>query len=145
MNERSKFLFGFFAVCIALAISLQITVLLMVFGHMPGLRRALPVEAIVAFVLLYWWIRRFKGRLPKPSQAEMTKAARNARNLGLFFVGAPMLAYLVRGSEYFALPYGLGFILPIVPLSLAIYYLRLSARLRNASDGEATPRTTPEA
>jgi peptidoglycan biosynthesis protein MviN/MurJ (putative lipid II flippase) len=145
MDERSKFLFGFIAMCIAVGLSLQITVLVMVFGHMPGLRRALPVEAIVGFVLLYWWIRRSKGRLPNPSKTEMAKAARNARNLGVFFIAAPMLGYLLRGSEYLALPYGLGFIIPIVPLMLAIYFLRLSARLRKASGGEATRRTTPEA
>ena len=45
------------------------------------------------------------------------------------FLTAPVLAYLLDGNELIHLPYGLGFLLPIFPLALAVYYLRLSARL----------------
>jgi uncharacterized iron-regulated membrane protein len=138
MDERKKYLFGFFAICIAFALTLQITVLLMVFAHLQWLSRVLPVEVLIAVVALFWWIRRFRGRLPKPSQTERRKAARNARNIAVFCIVAPALGYLSQGSDFFKLPYGIGFILPIIPLSLAVYYLRLSARLRKTSDDEPT-------
>jgi hypothetical protein len=137
MNERKKYLIGFFAICLALAISLQITVLLLVFRHMNGARWAIPIEFVVAFALLFWWIRRFQGRF-KLNQTQLTKAARSARNLGLLYIVAPVLAYLTRGSELMALPHGLGFVLPIIPLSLAVHYLRLSARLQQQSNKSET-------
>ena len=52
MNERSKYLPGFFALWVGLALSLQITAFLMVFRHM-SLRWAIAVEWMAAFVLLY--------------------------------------------------------------------------------------------
>ena len=129
MDERRKYLFGFFAICIAFALSLQITILAMVFAHIQWLSKALPFEVIVAFVLLFWWIRRFRGRF-KLNQRQLTKAARSARNLGILYIAAPVLAYITQGSMLFSLPHGLGFWLPIIPLGLAVHYLRLSARLQ---------------
>jgi hypothetical protein len=142
VNEKSKFKAGFIATCVAAGLSVSATALVMVFAHMPGLRWALPAEACLAFGFLVWWIRRFRGRLPKPSGDESARAARSARNIGLFFIASPLLAYLANGREYFALPDKLGFFLPIVPLSLAVYFLRLSARLRRIS--AAPSRTVDE-
>jgi len=138
MNERRKYLIGFFAICGGLAVSLQITVFLMEFRQIGRARWALPVELVLAFVLLFWWIRRFRGRF-KPSQRQLTKGARSARNLGILYIVAPLLAYLTQGSQLIALPYGLGFWLPIIPLTLAVHYLRLSARLRRQANGAEVP------
>jgi len=133
MDERRKYLFGFFAICIAFALSLQITILAMTFAHIQWLSKALPFEVIVAFVLLFWWIRRFRGRF-NLNQRQLTKAARSARNLGILYIGAPVLAYLTQGSTLISLPYGMGFWLPFIPLGLAVHYLRLSARLQEQSN-----------
>ena len=137
MDERKKYIFGFLAICVALAVTLQITAFLIAFRHING-RWALPIEVAVAFVLFYWWIRRSRGRF-KLNQRQLTKAARSARNLGLLYIVAPVLGYLTRGSELIALPHGLGFVLPIIPLALAVHYLRLSARLQRQSNIPETP------
>ncbi len=138
MNERRNYLFGFFAICIAMALSLQITVLLMAFHHIPGLRWALPIELAIGVLLLYWWIRRFHGRI-KLNERQLNKGSRSARNLGILYIVAPVLAYLTQGSELISLPYGLGFWLPIIPLSLAVHYLRQSKRLNEQANNAEAP------
>jgi len=133
MDERRKYFFGFFAICIAFALSLQATVLAMEFAHIHWLSRVLPLELVIAFVALFWWIRRFRGRVML-NQRQLTKAARSTKNLGILYIVAPVLAYLTQGSTLISLPYGMGFWLPVIPLGLAVHYLRLSARLQEQSN-----------
>src|SRR5215472_9428896 len=42
-----------------------------------------------------------------------------------FYLIEPIVAYLSDGDQLLKLPYGLGFFLPIIPLSLAFYFFRV--------------------
>lgn len=128
MNVRTKFLTGLYAIC--LGGGALIAIISMSIPRHPA-TRWIPLVTFVTLVLpAYWWILRFRGRLPKPSSKQLSKTARSVRNLGIFFIVAPVLGYLTDGPELLALPYKLGFVIPLIPLSLAIYFLRISARLR---------------
>jgi hypothetical protein len=131
MKLRTQFLSGLFTGCFFGTAVLAVTGLFI--ARVPALRWVLLAEWVAIFGFAYSWIRRFQGRLPKPTRKQESKVASSARNLGVFFIVAPVLGYIARGSELIALPYGLGFILPLIPLGLAVYCLRVSAQLRRNS------------
>ena len=127
MNTRTQYVLGIFGACFFASTIMMVSVFFV--SRWPTLRWAPLIALLALFVFGFWWFRRFQGRLPKPTQKQLSKAAKATKRLGLIYLIAPVLAYLLYGNELIHLPYGLGFLLPIFPLALAAHYLRLSARL----------------
>jgi uncharacterized iron-regulated membrane protein len=127
MNTRTQFRLGFFGACIFASTIMMVSIFFV--PRWPTLRWIPLIALLALFGFGYWWFRRFRGRLPKPTKKQLSKAAKATKRLGLIYLIAPVLAYLLDGNELIHLPYGLGFLIPIFPLALAVHYLRLSARL----------------
>jgi hypothetical protein len=49
------------------------------------------------------------------------------------FFAVPVVAFMARGQDLTALPYGLGLVLPLLPIVIGVYFLRLSMKLGRAS------------
>ena len=140
MNPRARFVLIFLGYCFVATIVLASTVLL--FPSRPQLGRAILVEWVAILAgggLLFYRLRK---RLPPPRTVQNEKAARIAQRIGWFYLGALVVGLLVRGKEIlWGLPHGLGFVLPLIPLVLGVYYLRLSNRLKSSVDGDGASPT----
>lgn len=54
------------------------------------------------------------------------------------YVGVLVLGLLANWRDFLGLPYGLGFLLPLIPIALATHHFRLANRLGQAAmDAEA--------
>jgi Na+/H+ antiporter NhaD/arsenite permease-like protein len=96
---------------------------------MPVLRWA-PLFLVAAyFVIVFWLFRHYRGRLPRPTQEQKLNAARSIRRLAWFFFAAPILGLLAGWQDIASLPHGVGFLIPLIPILLGAYYLRLSIKL----------------
>jgi drug/metabolite transporter (DMT)-like permease len=137
MNTRTQYLLGFFGACI-FASTITMTSIFFV-PRWPTLRWIPLITFLALFIFVFWWIRRYRGRLPKPTRKQLSKAAKATKRLGLIYLIGPVLAYLLDGNELIHLPYGLGFLLPIFPLALAVHNLRLSARLARQQGSDEVP------
>lgn len=132
MNPRTKYLVSFFGLCIASVILLMVIALQL--PKHPQLRWALLIVWLAAFVAMFLLIRYFRGRLPPPTNNQNLKGARAARRMAWIYLGGLVVGLFARGQELLGLPYGLGFLLPLIPIALATYYFRLSARLTRSAD-----------
>jgi uncharacterized iron-regulated membrane protein len=136
MNPRTKFLTGFFGAVFAASAIMMASIFFI--KEAPALR-SVPLFSLMAlFAFLFWWYRRFRGLLPKPTKRQLSAAARTAKRRGFMYVIAPVIAYIVDGKELIRLPHGLGFLLPIFPAAFAVHYLRLSARLSQLKGSDET-------
>jgi hypothetical protein len=137
MNPKTQFMLVAFGVCFVAVLMMAGTILLM--PRTPMLRWALLPELAIPFIAVYVFLRHYRNRFPPPTHDQRLKAVRSTRRLAWFFFVAPVVGFISRGRELAGLPYGLGFLLPLVPILIGVYYLRLSSRLnRNSAEPDAT-------
>lgn len=139
VNIQTKYLVGVFGACF-LGVAVM-TVSDVFVPENPALRWAPLIAWAAVIVFVLWWVRRFRGKLPKPTKKQLSWAARSSKRVGWIYIVSPVIAYLAFGDQLIRLPYGLGFLLPIFPLALGVHNLRLSARLsrQQAADEGAVP------
>jgi hypothetical protein len=118
-------------------LSLPFTILLV--PHSPWVRWALLPEFGLMFGFAYAAFRFLQKMVPSPTAEQRRKGIRATKRLAWFYLIAPVVAYLVQWRELTALPHGLGYALPIFPVSLAVYYFRLSKRLSRESSSPERP------
>jgi hypothetical protein len=127
MNERTKYLAGFFGACFLGAIVMMASVFYV--GKIPELRWVPLLVWLALFGFIFIWVRRFRGRLPKPTTKQLSRAAKANRRLGWIYLIGLIFGCITNGEEIIRLPHGIGFLIPIIPIALATYHFRQSARL----------------
>lgn len=138
MNVRARFTLIFCGICLLFVLLLYATILFL--PRVPVLRWAILVEWLAYFAGAIGVFQYYLKRLPRSTQ-DQSKAARAARRAAWLFFAAPLTAFIARGQELTALPYFLGFVLPLLPIVFGIYYLRLSIRLSRAQAAGAVAQT----
>jgi hypothetical protein len=133
MHSRKQYLAVFYGCCVVYAIVLT-TTLLALLNSPTLLARVIILESFLFFVVLLSVFQYFRKRQSPSTSGQKSKAANNAQRVGWFFIAAPILGLLMNGKQTASVfPHGLGLLIPLIPLSIGIYYLRLAVRLKAAA------------
>jgi hypothetical protein len=138
MNARIRLFAVFYGYCLIGVLTLATTVFFI--GSGPHLGQAILIEWIAILVGAIWIFKRLGRNLPPATTDQKARAARNAQRMGWIYLGGLVLGLLVDGKAIlWGPPHGLGFLLPLIPISLSVYYLRLSARLKSSASMDSSP------
>jgi hypothetical protein len=132
MDPRMRYLVFFFGFCFLAVVVLASTALVLQSG--PQLARAVVAEWIVFLVGGVLLFQRLRKTLPAPSIDQKSKAAKSARMMGWLYLGGAGVGLLTNGQKLAPLPHGIGYVIPLIPVALGVYYLRLSAKLKSSSE-----------
>ena len=131
MNVRTKFSLSFFGICLVFVSVMYLTVLQL--PHVPIVRWAILTEGLAYLAVAIGIFQMSLKRLPPAPRHQKSTAARSVRRAAWLFFAVPVVAFLARGQDLTALPYGLGLVLPLLPIVIGVYFLRLSMKLGRAS------------
>jgi hypothetical protein len=93
---------------------------------------------VVACAGIYWLRRHYRNRLPAPTPEQWQRAIKANRRLAWIYLGGLAFGLIAGGKELFALPHGVGFLLPLIPIGLATLHLRNAAKLSRKASEAAT-------
>jgi hypothetical protein len=127
MNVRARFMAGFFAICIACSMVSMASILLL--PQEPMMRWVPAASFIAAFAGVYLLLRHYRSRLPAPTTEQRLRAIRANRRLAWIYLGGLAFGLISEGKELFAIPHGVGFLLPLIPIGLAAIHFRNAAQL----------------
>jgi hypothetical protein len=128
MDARTRFVVGFLAICFACS---ALSIASISFLPREPMMRWVPLASFAAAVAGVYWLRRhFRGRLPALTPEQRQRAIKAHRRQAWIYLGGLAFGLIAEGKVLFALPHGLGLLIPLVPIGLATIHLHSAAQLR---------------
>jgi hypothetical protein len=147
MNTRARFMAGFFAICITCSMVSMASILLL--QREPMMRWVPAASFVAAFVGVYLLLKHYRSRLPAPTTEQRIRAIKANRRLAWIYLGGLAFGLISEGKELFAIPHGVGLLLPLIPIGLAMIHFRnaaqLSRKATEAANAAARDHASPTA
>jgi len=132
MNVRTKYILAILGIPILSGLVMLASVWYT--PQYPALSFVPLVVLLGSFVAVVWVVRRFQGQLPSATAEEKQTAVRAHRRLAWIYIAGLLLGVATEIRDLLALPHGLGYLLPLIPIGLAARHFRIAAMLNRGAN-----------